>query len=228
MVLAPDSLLFTFLLISPSFNPVAAAFGAQSNRVFVSTPVSNYPKRSVAECMSTIPKDHILTPDMSVEETMAILLRHGLASCPVVNKDHQLIGIVTSFDFLQQEAFEGSLLPVGGTAADVEMYVEAAKKICGQCVADVMTSNPYTISPETPMRVAAARMASMRLHQFPVVDEATQTLIGILTTADVMRDLHHIVRNLPESKDDIGVLVQEIHQQQQEESTNDHHSVAFL
>lgn len=107
--------------------------------------------------------------------------------------------MVTSFDFLQKEAFNGALLAMEGTAANVAKYVEAAKKICGQQVMDVMTKNPITISPDTPMRDAAALMTEMRLHRLPVVHEGR--LVGVLTSADVMRDLQHIFLNLPESKD---------------------------
>jgi CBS domain-containing protein len=167
--------------------------------VFVSTPVSTLPKRSVVECMSPIQRKHILTPDMSVADTMAMLLQNGLTGAPVVNHEQHVVGIVTSFDFLQKEAFEGALLPMEGSAENVEKYVEAAKKICGQSVADVMTPSPQTVSPQTSMREAAAVMTAKRLHRLPVVDDAGR-LVGILTTADVMRDLHHIVRNLPESK----------------------------
>jgi CBS domain-containing protein len=187
------------LLLLFSIN-AAASFGVESGRVFVSTPVSNFPKRSVSDCMS--PAQPFLTPNMSVEETMAMLLHSGLSGAPVVNEESQVIGIVTSFDFLQKEAFEGALLAIEGSAANVEMYVDAAKKICGQKVEDVMTRNPSTVTPCTPMREAAALMTTMKIHRLPVVDsEDSGRLVGVLTSADVMRDLQHIVRNLPESMD---------------------------
>jgi CBS domain-containing protein len=202
----PDTmltLLLAFLLVGEAHvENVDAAFAGQG-RVFVSTPVSNFPKRSVFECMSPIPKDHVLTPEMSVEDTMGVLLQNGLTGAPVVNQERLVVGMVSSFDFLQKEAFEGALLPMEGSAANVEKYVEAAKKICGQSVFDVMTPNPRTISPNRPMREAAAMMTAERLHHLPVVDDEGR-LVGVLTTADVMRDLHHIVRNLPESKEDEG------------------------
>jgi CBS domain-containing protein len=191
-------LLLPLLLFHVSINN-AAAFGVQSSRVFVSTPVSKYPKRQVSDCMS--PALPFLTPNMSVEEAMAMLLQSGLSGAPVVNEENQVIGIVTSFDFLQKEAFEGALLAIEGSAADVEMYVAAAEKICGQKVQDVMTGNPITVIPDTPMREAAALMTEMRLHRLPVVNDQGH-LVGVLTSADVMRDLQHIVRNLPEARGD--------------------------
>jgi CBS domain-containing protein len=191
-------LVFALLVSCLVMEGATAAFAAQGNRVFVSTPVSKYPKHKVADCMS--PAQHVLTPNMSVDETMSMLLNNGLSGTTVVNDEQVVIGIVTSFDFLQKEAFEGALLSIEGTAANVERYVEAAKKICGQKVEDVMTKNPTTVTPSTPMREAAALMTAKRLHRLPVVDE-TGRLVGVLTSADVMRDLLHVVRNLPESKD---------------------------
>jgi CBS domain-containing protein len=198
---------------------VASAFGVQTSRVFVSTPVSNFPKKLVADCMSSAQP---LTPDMSVDETMAMLLHSGLSGAPVVNDDHQVIGIVTSFDFLQKEAFEGALLAIEGSAANIEMYVDAAKKICGQKVEDVMTCNPITVTPETPMRDAAALMTEKKIHRIPVVDNNdNRRLVGVLTSADVMRDLQHIVRNLPKPKvDGDGVTPQLIDKQAGRNFTN--------
>lgn len=46
------------------------------------------------------------------------------------------------------------------------------------------------------MREAAAIMSEARLHRLPVVDERG-TLVGVLSSAEVMKDLLHIVRNLP-------------------------------
>ena len=46
------------------------------------------------------------------------------------------------------------------------------------------------------MREAAAIMSELKLHRLPVVDDRG-TLVGVLSSADVMKDLLHIVRNLP-------------------------------
>ena len=168
-------------------------FGVENSRVFVSTPVSQFPKRSVEDCMSPVPI--LLTPNQAVDEAMGYLLDQGETGGVVVSEG-KVVGIVTSFDFLQKEAFEGSLLPMEGSAANVEKYVEAAKKICGQTVADIMTPNPMTITAKSSMREAAALMTEHRLQRLPVVSPQKE-LVGMLTSTDVMRDLRHIIRNLP-------------------------------
>jgi CBS domain-containing protein len=147
------------------------------------------------------PAKHVLSPDMSVDETMSMLLHTGLDGAPVVDDNQELVGVVSSFDFLQKEAFEGALLPMDGSVETVEKYVGAARKICGQKVEDVMTCHPATISQRSSMRDAAATMAELKLHRLPVVNDAGK-LVGVLTAADVMKDLLHIVRNLPPANEE--------------------------
>lgn len=140
---------------------------------------------------------------------MMTLLGYGLAGAPVVNGE-ELVGIVTSFDFLQKEAFEGSLLPIEGSRANVERYVDAARKICGKKVEDVMTTKDIvTVTPDASMREAAALMTEHKLHRLPVVEEGSRHLVGVLSSADVMRDLLHIARNLPAAKEEAEELKEE-------------------
>lgn len=49
----------------------------------------------------------LLSPAMSVNEATAILLSNGFSGAPVVDDSQRLIGVVSSFDFLEMEAFEG-------------------------------------------------------------------------------------------------------------------------
>ena len=176
----------------------ATSFSVNQNRVFVSTPVSQYPKRLVADCMTS--PAHVLYPDNTVDEAIAALLSYGVSGAPVV-QDGKIVGMVSSFDFLQKEAFEGALLPIEGSNEMVEIYVEAAKKICGQRVADIMSPNPVTVAPETSMRAAAELMTTEKLHRLPVVTKGGE-LVGILTSTNVMQDMFHVVRSLSAAKDE--------------------------
>ena len=136
-----------------SFLPAISAFGMEPQRVFVSTPVSGFPKKTVRDCATQFPV--ALALETSVDEAMSKLLSSGLSSAPVVDASRRVVGIVSSFDFLQKEAFEGALLPVSGSREDVGFYAAAAQKIVAQSVEDVMTPNPVTIMPTASMREAA-------------------------------------------------------------------------
>jgi len=191
MMLRPFIIILLSLVIE-----LVASFSTNQQRVFVSTPTPENPKRLVSECMSS---PLVLNPNELVDDAIAIFLSSGHSSAPVVSKNMTLIGIVSSFDFLQKEAFGGALLPLEGSTEEVEPYINAAKKICGQRVQDIMTPNPVSIPPTMSMQVAAALMTSERIHRLPVVDKAGK-LVGLITTSDVMKDLLYLVRDLPPVK----------------------------
>lgn len=113
----------------------------------------------------------ILHPEESVDDAIHALVNWGVSGAPVVSHDDKrtLLGVVSAFDFLQKEAFEGALLDIEGSAEHVMSYIQAAKRIIGQQVQDIMTSDPRTVSPNTPMRIAAEIMAKERMHHLPVV-----------------------------------------------------------
>ena len=139
---------------------------------------------------------------MSVQEAMATLYANSITGAPVVDDELQVVGVVSNYDFLWEEAFEGSLLPLEAedTAEHLNAYAKAARKICAQTVQEVMSDNQlYTVTPATTMRHAAELMTKTKLHHLPVVEVETNKLVGILTSSDVMKDLLHIVRNLPPS-----------------------------
>mmetsp|Transcript_7067 Transcript_7067/g.14496 ORF Transcript_7067/g.14496 Transcript_7067/m.14496 type:complete len:274 (+) Transcript_7067:1643-2464(+) len=177
------------------------AFSSSEGRVFVSTPPSKFPQKLVQDFMTPVP--HTVSPDTPIDQALQLFLQHGITGAPVViwpndenqNNDKasclpQLVGMLSSFDFLHQEAFEGSLLPMEGSQETVTRYVHAAQRICGSTVADVMTSGVVhnhnrqtgvveegrldhstlcTVTAETPMRQAAALMTQYKLHRLPVV-----------------------------------------------------------
>lgn len=196
---------YTLLLLWNTSLLSVNSYSIEKGRVFVSTPVSNYPKRLVEDCMTHLsPALVTLTPKESTDHALQKLLAHGVSSAPVVEDSDQttpvVVGMVSSFDFLQQEAFEGALLPMEGSAANVERYIQTAQKICGQQVGDVMSRIVLTVGPHTSMRDAAALMTQKRLHRLPVVI-SDRRLVGVLSSSDVMRDLLHVVENLPPAKE---------------------------
>ena len=126
-----------------------------------------------------------------------------MSGAPVLSDDAsgQLLGVVSSFDVLQQEAGDGVLFPIMaedtsdlGQHYTQEAYLRAAKKICATRVGDLMSSNPITVESNTDMRHATAVMAQNKLHRLPVVDDGI--LVGMLTSSDVMIDMVRSVQAL--------------------------------
>jgi len=190
--------LATFLQVTTTLGFTSKA-SASNKRVFIGTP-ANKPRRLISDCMTPIHKLLTFTESVTVKDAVHLLLKFGVSGAPVIrDSTGELVGIVSSFDFLQQEAGEGSLLPPieGGSNKDVvESYLTAAKKICAKKVGDLMTTDIRTMESSESMRDAASLMQQQKLHRLPIVD-TNGKLVGMLTSSDVMIDMVHIVKNLP-------------------------------
>lgn len=196
--------LISKLAITFAFVPSIAAYSVGKNRrVFVGTPVHQN-RRLVQDCMTPLSRLCTLTETATVDEAVYLLLKLDVSGAPVINEQTgELLGIVSTFDFLQQEAGDGALLPIEGTMENVKDYLNRAKKICATRVGDLMSPNPVTMSPEESMRNAAILMSQKNLHRLPIVENGR--LVGMLTSSDVMIDMVRVVKSLPPaaSKDDL-------------------------
>ncbi|MDB2264396.1 CBS domain-containing protein [Halorubrum ezzemoulense] len=114
----------------------------------------------VARLMST--DLHTVTPDTLVEDAAAVLLENDISSVLVVDDDGDLVGILTSTDFVDIVA---KSQPKAETT--VERY---------------MTRDPITTGAQDDVSAVAATMLERGFHHVPVVDGKTP--IGIITTSD--------------------------------------------
>lgn len=114
----------------------------------------------VARLMST--DLHTVTPDTLVEDAAAVLLDNDVSSVLVVDDGGDLVGIVTSTDFVDIVA---KSRPKAETT--VERY---------------MTRDPITAGAQDDVAAVAATMLEHGFHHVPVVDG--ETPIGIITTSD--------------------------------------------
>src|SRR6478752_1565128 len=94
-----------------------------------------------------------LKPGDKVEAAADTLAEKGVGSLPVIDSDGRLLGIFRDDDLIASEArvhvptfinFLGLGVPFPGEMKHLEAEL---KKIAGATVADVMTTEPTTISP---------------------------------------------------------------------------------
>lgn len=120
----------------------------------------------VGEVMSDI--DAVAIPSMSMSEFETTLDRTRHHGMPVV-LDRNLVGVISVTD----------LERVAGRKAETT-------------VGDEMSPHPITVTPDTPVSVALARMASLGLGRLPVVaDDDPKRLIGMFRRESVVRAYHH-------------------------------------
>ena len=120
----------------------------------------------VEEVMSEV--DVVASPGMSMEEFGTLLDRTRHHGMPVV-LDRHLVGVISVTD----------LERVAGREAEAT-------------VGEEMSAYPITVTPDLPVSVALARMASLGLGRLPVVaDDDPQRLVGMFRRESVVRAYHH-------------------------------------
>jgi len=110
---------------------------------------------------------------LDLEELMSS--RH-VRHVPVVDREGELVGLVTHRDLARGVLGRTQELPIG-----VEEDLLRRRR-----VGEIMVTEPDTIEPETPLREAAEIMLENKIGCLPVT-EGTH-LVGILTEADFVRD----------------------------------------
>jgi CBS domain-containing protein len=145
-------------------------------------------------------------PDASVTRAVRLMLQNKISGLPVVDANGQLVGMVTEGDFLrrgelgtkrQRPRWLEFLLGPGKLATE---YVQSS----GQKVSQVMTPEPKTITPETPLEEVVGLMERHRIKRLPVVQDGK--LVGIVSRANLLHALASVAREVkPATGDDAAI-----------------------
>jgi CBS domain-containing membrane protein len=125
------------------------------------------PMITVAEMMTTGAKT--LTKADSMADVQAAMLKFSCHHIPIVANGAELVGLVSQRDVLR--VAESSLIGDTGRINPDELKI-----------ADFMTSDVFTVQPETSLRKAAIYIRTQRYGCLPVV--AGKQLVGIITDSD--------------------------------------------
>ena len=127
--------------------------------------------RSMASKVRTVNKK---TPLL---EAQMLMKRHRIRHLPVVDTDNTLVGMVTDRDIR-------SALPFA--LAKGEDDAELREQYHHLTVADAMTTDLLTISPNHTLQDAILLIEQKKVGAFPVVDDDNK-LLGILSVRDLLR-----------------------------------------
>ena len=133
-----------------------------------------------------------LRPDEKVEVAADVLAEKSIGSLPVVDAGGRLLGILRDDDLIASEArvhvptfinFLGLGMAFPGEMKHLEHEL---KKIAGATVADVMQTDPPTVTPDATLEDVATIMHDRGVNSLPVVG-ADNKVVGIVARADIVR-----------------------------------------
>ena len=144
----------------------------------------------VSEVMTREPVT--VSPDTEIAEAARLLLEKRINGIPVVEHGGTLVGILCQSDLVtQQKKFPiptvftllDGLIPLGS----MKSLDREVQKITATRVADAMTPDPVTVTPDTDLADVASLMVDRKFHTLPVVEG--DELVGIIGKEDVLRTL---------------------------------------
>ena len=115
----------------------------------------------------------IVTPSETIAQADELMAVNRIRQLPVV-KTGELVGIITDRDI--RSFLSGPFLSVP----------EAREKALHTPIAEVMTFDPLTLSPDDDLQEAVELLINEKIGGIPVVDKA-EGLVGIVTYVDVLR-----------------------------------------
>jgi CBS domain-containing protein len=129
-------------------------------------------------------------PETKVRELAEILAEHKISGVPVVDETRHVIGMVSEADVILQDAdlhfpYYIQFLESVIFLESLSRFGERFKKAFGYKVADIMSKEVVSISPDESVRDAATMMAGQKVNRLPVVDG--RILVGIVTRGDIVR-----------------------------------------
>jgi len=121
--------------------------------------------------------------EADVFEAQEKMVQHNIRHLPVVEDDNTLIGIVTDRDIRSALPYE---------LFKKDDFEKEKEKISELKVKDIMTKDPFTISPLHTIQDALLLVQEKRVGAFPVVDEQGK-LKGILSVRDLLRTFTNVL-----------------------------------
>lgn len=146
-------------------------------------------ERPVSEIMTT--EVVSVTPDTTVEDTLALLSRHHISGVPVVDDDGHLVGLLDDSDLLVGEArlhgpttveLLGAWIPIPG---ERRRYEEEVRRALAATAGEAMDPEPVSVGREATVEDVATLIVHRDVSRVPVVDDDNR-LLGVVTRGDLV------------------------------------------
>lgn len=155
-------------------------------------------------------KDVMAKPLISIntEDTMkraaAVMLDHRFSGLPVLDLLERPVGVITKTDIARYER-ERSVAATGDErilerALDTGESITPGKGFQGNededLVSHWMAPNVYAVNTEDPIEEVVDWMIKKRIHRLFVKDVATDELVGVITTFDILKIFGETLRSV--------------------------------
>lgn len=128
--------------------------------------------------------DVIVIPQaMSVRTAARLLGQACVSGAPVVDSEGRCIGVISATDFLRWAGREAKTGQPSECVCAWEI-VESAT-LPEQCVGELMTADPVTVTPAAPIHDLARKMLDAHIHRVVVIDERRRP-VGIVSSTDIL------------------------------------------
>lgn len=142
---------------------------------------------TVHQCMTREPV--VVEEGAPLAEAVELMERYGVRSLPVVSKEGALMGLLS-------ERRIGDALPSLLSPTSPE---RRRRFLAETDVMEVARRSPVTVTPETPVLRAIARLRQLGTGSLPVV--AGDRLVGILTAGDLIAALERLLETAPREQE---------------------------
>ncbi|ABW67007.1 CBS domain-containing protein [Desulfosudis oleivorans] len=133
-----------------------------------------------------------VSPETDIAQATRLLLENHINGAPVVNADGELVGMLCQSDLIVQQ--KKIPLPSIFTFLDGVFSFSSTKslekemqKIAATTVADAMSTDPVSVTPDATVEDVASLMAEKHFHTIPVVENSK--VVGVLGKEDVLKTL---------------------------------------
>ena len=118
----------------------------------------------------------VVKPDDTISKLWRKMVKYRYAGFPVVDEKNRLIGIITQHDLIKR----------GITRIELESESRPRR---GPRVREIMTTSPTAVYPGDTLRQVAKLIIERNISRIPVVEKATNRLLGIIDKDDIARAL---------------------------------------
>lgn len=131
--------------------------------------------------------------DTSLLATAELLADKNISGLPVVNSSMNVIGVISEKDFLYAMGGGECRSFMGVINQCMKNKGCMAISFTGKTAADIMTTPPITVQPDTSVYELADIFEKRKVNRVPVVDSASK-LVGIVTRSDIVQSccMRHI------------------------------------